>query len=245
MTNTKITDYTTWGLAAARPATPANDSAAASFYYATDTGALSVYANGAWHSVTAVSDDPAIVQQKSVVNSNSVTLSSGPVQHNLLLAITDDPGVSETANTGWTKISFVSAAQDGVGFYWKVAGAAESTTQQPITGTLSTGSTTIFEISNATPSSLFANNVDLSGTAINASVNVARNTNQLVIGVVTNRTTNAPTSITGATILSGSASGGSRHAAPFKITTPVQGSNTVTANFAGSEGCTIPMIEIG
>lgn len=243
MTNSHIVDYVTWGLASARPSTPAGDSTAASFYYATDTGVLSVYASGSWHNVTAASTDPAVVQQKAVVNSNSVTLGSTPVQNNLLLAITDDPGVSETANTGWTKISFVSAAQDGVGFFWKTAGASESTTQQPITGTLSTGSTTVFEISNATPAALFANNVDLSGTAIAASITAAKA--KLIVGAATNRTSTGPTSITGATNLGSTVSGGSRAVQPFKITSPAIGSNTVTANYATSQGATIPMIEIG
>lgn len=52
MASTKITDYLAQGLAAARPATPANYTGTISWYYATDTGALSYYANGAWNSVS-------------------------------------------------------------------------------------------------------------------------------------------------------------------------------------------------
>lgn len=241
-TASKITDYQTWGLAAARPATPAGDSAATSFYYATDTGVLSVYASGAWHAVTAASSDPAVVQQKAVVNTNTMTLGSGPVQNNLLLAITSDLGSSETAGSGWTRINFTAGAQDGSGFFWKVAGVSESTTQTPLTG-LSTGSLTIFEISNATPAALWINNVDLSGTAIAASLTAAKA--KLIVGVATNRSTTGPTSITGATLLGSTVSGGSRAAQPFKVASPAIGSNTVTANYATSQGATIPMIEIG
>lgn len=49
MASTKITDYLSQGLAAARPATPANYTGTISWYYATDTGVLSYYSNGAWH----------------------------------------------------------------------------------------------------------------------------------------------------------------------------------------------------
>jgi hypothetical protein len=164
------------------------------------------------------------------------------VQGNLLLAITSDLGSSETASAGWTKINFTAGAQDGSGFFWKVAGVSESTTQTPLTG-LSTGSVTVFEISNATPAALWINNVDLSGTAIAASLTIAKA--KLVVGVATNRSTTGPTSITNATLLGSAATGGSRAAQPFKITTPAQGSNTVTANYATSQGATIPMIEIG
>lgn len=240
-TASKITDYQTWGLAAARPATPAGDSAATSFYYATDTGALSVYASGAWHTV---SGGPAFVQAKAAVNTNSVVMAAAPTQFNLLVAITSDLGSSETAGSGWTKINFTAGAQDGSGFFWKVAGASESTTQTPLTA-LSTGSVTVFEFSNATPAALWINNVDLSGTAIAASITIARKVAPLVVGVATNRSTTGPTSITGATLIGSPVTGGSRAAQPFQITSPVQGSNTVTANYATSQGATIPMIEIG
>ena len=55
---TLITQYLGQGLAAARPATPAIDAGAIGYYYATDTNALSYYANGAWHTLSA--SDPSI-----------------------------------------------------------------------------------------------------------------------------------------------------------------------------------------
>lgn len=48
MASTLITSYLGQGLAAARPATPPLATGAIGYYFATDTGVLSVYANGAW-----------------------------------------------------------------------------------------------------------------------------------------------------------------------------------------------------
>lgn len=242
MTTTVLTSYIGQGLLANRPVTPVLVTGAAGLWYSTDTTTLSVYAGGSWHDVKGGA--ATLVQQKAAVNTNSVTLGTGPVQGNLLLAITTDLGVGETASAGWTKISFTSAANDGAGFFWKVAGAGESTTQAPLTG-LTTGSTTVFEISNATPAALFANNVDLSGTAIAASLTGAKVVGGLILGVACNRSLTGPTSITNATLLGAAVTGGSRAVQPFKVTTPAQGVNTVTANYGTSQGAAIPMIEVG
>ena len=238
-----LTDYLSQGLISARPATPPITGAAAAFYFATDTNTLSVYGGGAWHDVKGGA--PALVQQKAAVNTNSVTLGAAPASGNLLLAITTDLGVSETASAGWTKISFQSAANDGAGFFWKIAGASESATQTPLT-TLGTGSLTVFEIANATPAALSAVNVDLSGSAIAASLTAAKTAGGLILGVACNRSASvAPSSITGATLLGPAVQGGSRTVQPFSVTAPVQGSNAVTANYATSQGAAIPMIEVG
>lgn len=58
MTSTLITAYVGQGLAASRPATPSIDTGAIAWYYATDTGVLSYYANSAWHTQSAT--DPSI-----------------------------------------------------------------------------------------------------------------------------------------------------------------------------------------
>lgn len=243
MTTTVLTSYVGQGLAAARPITPAIVANAAAFYYATDTNVLSAYAGGAWHDI--VGGAPALIQQKAVVNTNSVTLGAAPAQGSLLLAITTDLAASETVSAGWTKINFTGAANDGSGFFWKVAGVSESATQTPVTG-IGTGSCTIFELNNATPASLFAVNVDLSGTAIAASMTAAKTKGGIILGVASNRSAAvAPTSITGATLLGAAVQGGSRTVQPFKVTAPVQGSNTVTVNYASAQGAAVPMIEVG
>ena len=186
---------------------------------------------------------PTIVQEASTAgNIGPVTLGVAPTQNNLLFAITCDNGVSENPSSGWTKLFFASAVNDGVGFLYKIAGASEGTTQTPTTST-APGSVTVFEIANATPSWLYAENKDLSGSAIAATVQASLA--QLVIGVACNRSTTGPTSITGATLLGAGVSGGSRFAQPFKVTAPIIGTNTITANYATSQGAAIPMIEIG
>lgn len=48
MSSTLITSYLGQGLAAARPATPALATGTIGYYFATDTGVMSFYANGAW-----------------------------------------------------------------------------------------------------------------------------------------------------------------------------------------------------
>lgn len=53
MAATVITQYLGQGLAASRPATPSIDAGSIGWYYATDTAALSYYANGTWNSVSA------------------------------------------------------------------------------------------------------------------------------------------------------------------------------------------------
>lgn len=48
-TSTQIKVYFLFGTAASRPSTPSGNLAALTFYYATDTGVTTVYANGGWH----------------------------------------------------------------------------------------------------------------------------------------------------------------------------------------------------
>ena len=238
----KITDYATVGTYAARPATPNTAAGEISFYYETDTSHLFCYVIGTgW---VQIDSGPAIVQQKAATGSGSVTLAGAPTAGNLLVAFTSDGGTSESAASGWTKIAFTVAANDGAGIYWKLAGAGESTTQTPTTAT--PAGICIFEIANASPG-VFTQNADLSGTAIAASTTSTKSTgNSLIIGMACNRSaTVAPTSITGATLLGVIAQGSSRTVQMFRVTTPVNGTNTVTANYATSQGAIIPMIEIG
>lgn len=58
MASTLLTAYLGQGLAAARPATPTIATGTIGWYYATDTGVLSYYSNGAWRSLSA--SDPSI-----------------------------------------------------------------------------------------------------------------------------------------------------------------------------------------
>jgi hypothetical protein len=239
----KITDFIAYGTHAARPAAPTLGTGEIAVYYETDTLHMFAYVSGAWVQIDGTAA-PAVVQVKSVAGTiGAVTLSAAPTAGNLMLAITTDVGVSEAAAAGWTQaFPFVAAGADGAGFYWKVAGVAESATQTPTSST-ATGSVTIFEIANATPAALRGLNLDLTGTALAASCSAAHGA--LVIGVACCRANVTPTSITGGTVIAGGANSASRSAQPFKVTAPAQGTNTVTVNYAASQGAAIPMIEVG
>lgn len=238
----KITDYAAVGTHAARPATPNTAAGEISFYYETDTSHLFCYIIGTgW---VQTDNAPSIVQQKAVVNAGSAVMGSGPVLGNLLIALTADPGTSENPGSGWTRLAFNSAVNDGVGIFWKLAGASESTTQTPTTAT--PAGMVIFEVANASPGA-FTQNPDLSGTAIAASTTSTKKSGSgLVLGMACNRSASvAPTSITGATLLGSAVQGSSRTVQPFRVTTPTNGTNTVTANYASSQGAVIPMIDVG
>lgn len=134
MTSTLITAYLGQGLAAARPATPAVAPGTIAYWYATDTGVLSIYANGAWSNVGigAAGAPPTIVQSKmAVANSASITLNSAPINGNLLVAMTFNP-TTGTVGTGWTSQAGNSTGTDFGLVATKVAGAGESATQSPI-----------------------------------------------------------------------------------------------------------------
>lgn len=238
----KITDYIAYGTHAARPAAPSLGANEIALYYESDTLHMFAWVSGAWVQVDGA-PAPTIVQQKANTGSGGVTFAAAPTLGNLLVGLTSDIGTSESPSAGWTKLAFNSAAQDGAGIFWKLAGAGESTTQTPTTAT--PGGVCVFEISNASPGA-FTQNVDLSGTAIAASTTSTKTSGSLIIGMACNRNAAvAPTSITGATLLGAIAQGSSRTVQMFKVTAPVNGINTVTANYASSQGGVIPMIEIG
>lgn len=169
MTNTLIAAYLGFGLAAARPATPSIDAGAIAFYYATDTATLTVYANGAWQSSGgyAPGSPPTIVQTGHNQNGNdSITLGSAPVNGNLLVAMWFNPSVS-TAGSGWTIQASNSSGTDFGVIATKVAGASESTTQQPMVSTSSPGAMIIWELhgQNATPILASVTQIEQTGTS--------------------------------------------------------------------------------
>jgi hypothetical protein len=136
MPSTLITAYLGQGLASARPATPAIATGTIGFYEATDTGALSVYANGAWSNVGGIDKGvpPSVVQSKlAVANSASITLTSAPVNGNLLVAMCFNPTVG-TVGSGWTQVAANSTGADFGLIAIKTAGASESATQSPLSG---------------------------------------------------------------------------------------------------------------
>ncbi len=150
MASTLIVQYLGQGLAAARPATPAIDTGAIGLYAATDTGALTVYYSGAWHTVGGgynPGTTPQVVQSAANQGGNSVTFGVAPTNGNLLVCMCDNPG-SNTPGSGWTNISQVSTGTDFGLINTKTAGAGESTTQSPMSG-VGTGCMVVWEISGA------------------------------------------------------------------------------------------------
>lgn len=74
MASTLITAYVGEGLAANRPATPVLATGTIGYYYATDTGILTAYVNGAWQSVFG----KQLLATSSPSGVSSVTFSSIP-----------------------------------------------------------------------------------------------------------------------------------------------------------------------
>lgn len=148
MTSTLIVQYMGQGVAASRPATPSIDTGAIGFYYATDTSTLTVYANGAWNSVgggLSPGSPPTVVQHANNQTGNSVTFGVAPTNGNMLVCICFNPsGVSP--NTGWTQQNNNSSGLDFGSILTKVAGAGESTTQQPISTSVTTGGMVVWEV---------------------------------------------------------------------------------------------------
>jgi hypothetical protein len=155
MTNTLITGYLSEGIASARPATPAVASGAIAFYYATDTATLSVWNGTSWVAAGggySAGSAPSVVQFASNSNGNaSVTFGAAPTNGNLLVAIAFELTV-DTPGSGWTSLVVVSTGTDYGMIFYKVAGASESSTQTPLSGSGTDGVLAVWEVTgqNAT-----------------------------------------------------------------------------------------------
>lgn len=244
----RITDYMAYGTHAARPASPSVNAGETALYYETDTTDSFIWSGAAW--VKANGSAPtSVVQNKSITGAShatGITLTSAPIQGNLLIALVSDQPGAPSAGAGWTMIASAGAAQDGYGVLWKLAGAGESATQTPCSDTHQ-GTITVYEISNGSPGAVTAV-TGYTGTAV---AEIAVNTKLtggggLIIGIFVNRSTTGPTSLTGTGVaLDNTASGVSRFVQAFRITSPVNGNNTVTANYATSQGGVFVAIAVG
>ena len=141
--STLITQYLGEGTAASRPATPSVAAGCIAFYYATDTGALTVWngstwvaAGGGYNAGTA----PTVVQSQAGNSGGAtgggagLTLGSAPINGNLLIAMTVNTPAT-TPGSGWTLLASNTSGTDDGYIYYKVAGAGESTTQAPLDAT--------------------------------------------------------------------------------------------------------------
>lgn len=152
MVSTLITSYLGEGLLASRPSAPAIDASACALWWATDQAAgsqLSVYAAGAWTTTGggySAGTPPTVVQVAFAPNhSTGVTFGVAPTNGNLLIAFCWNPTVN-TAGTGWTKQFENSTGSDFGSIYSKVAGAGESTTQNPLNSAPAAGGMVVWEI---------------------------------------------------------------------------------------------------
>lgn len=75
MSSTLITDYIGTGLASARPASPPIAATALGFYFATDTGALSIW-DGGWVTLAAVNLIPTARLIANTTGSNAIPVST-------------------------------------------------------------------------------------------------------------------------------------------------------------------------
>lgn len=232
MTNTLIAAYLGSGLAAARPATPAVDTGAAGYYYATDTGALSVYAASAWN---AVIPPAPTIKQTAVAAGASITgatFGGAPTSGNLLVAIVG--GGIPSPGAGW---SLDSRGDNGGStesrVFYKIAGASESATQNPASAGGNYG-IAIFELSaNATPAGpVYASSTGI--TTLSVVIPAFKTTGLLIGAAFSDGSTNLPSGITGAT--GGSTANTSRSVQAFSNAAPAQAvaGDTVTATWASS-----------
>jgi hypothetical protein len=234
---TLLSDFCGTGLAAAMPASPNVPAGAMAFYYQADTTTLKLWNGSAW--ITAPAGvTPTIVQNNSNVGASidSVVMGSAPTNGNLLVAICigntiDSPG------SGWSDFAHVTTSGPSLDFhfaiYTKIAGAGESTTQQPMSSTQNCG-ITIYEIGSGGACSLWNDNEAQSGTATTTTLKTL-GARGLIIGAVLNaNATTQPSSYTGATADTG-VTGGGRAQQGFHVTNPISGSNVVTANYGSSQ----------
>lgn len=233
-----------------RPATPTLGAGEMMLYYETDTSHLFAYIQGTgWVQIdSSAGAGASIVQNKSVAvasHATGITLTSGPVQGNLLVAFISDQTGQPTVNTGWEMLQQAAAINDGYGVAIKIAGASESTTQTPASDAHA-GTYTVYELSNAA-GGLVSAVTQFSGSTVAETANHTKSTgNGLVIGCFVNRTTSGPTSITGTGVIAdNTASGQGRFAAAFHVGSPSNGANTITANYATSQGGVFMALSIG
>ena len=191
--STLITQYLGEGTAASRPATPSVATGCIAFYYATDTSTLSVWNGSSWGSVGGYSPGtaPTIVQSAhgntggATGGGAGLTMTSAPTNGILLVAMTFNP-TTATANTGWTQLASNSSGTDYGTILYKVAGAGESTTQTPLSGTVAAPACMIiWEIAgaNASPFVFTTMQAEQSGTS-NSSGALPNVANAIFLGAI-------------------------------------------------------------
>lgn len=229
-TSTLITDYMGVGLHSARPATPNVPTGCTALYYETDSTNTFAWSGSAWVQINGTGG-PVIVQTASNAGGSGITGATfgvAPTNGNLLIAFFLN-NTSGGLGAGWTSMAVNNSIDFGA-IAWKVAGAGESTTQNPCS-TAGGAAVTIYEISNAAPS---IPAITVAAGAASGSVNVeATRAGGLLIGAIMNEQTTAlPTAVTGTT-LDSSAGVGSKSTQGYHMS-PAAGLQNIAWTYAAS-----------
>lgn len=173
---------------------------------------------------------PIIVQQGVAADSggDGVTLGAAPTEGNLLLAFFGQ-NLNPSVASGWTLIASSNAGTDYGVIAYKIAGASESATQNPASGT-GAGGCAIFEINNGGYS--FNGIVDANSATPAVTVTTSR-AGGIIVGAFERADTTAQTAIVGATKLSHAEANG-RGITSFSQLAPVDGANTITGTYGST-----------
>lgn len=224
-TSTLITDYIAEGTHAARPTTPNVPAGASSLYYETDTSNTFAWSGSAWVQVNGGAG-VSIVQNGSGSGSiQGVTLGSAPISGNLLIAFCNN-NTSGVVGAGWTIIATNNSIEFATIAY-KIAGAGESATQNPMNA-VGGATCTIYELHLGGISlPVLSLITSTAGSTLNV---IATKSGGILIGAIVNDSNSAlPTAITGATLDSNSALAKSTQG--FHLT-PSQGTNGIAFTYA-------------
>lgn len=238
-----LTDFLGIGALASRPSSPNLAANTVGFWYDTTNSVLTFWNGSVWGSI--VSNAPTIVQVGQKTGTvGTVTMGAAPTQNNLLVALVSTQGVNPAASAGWTIVpgtNSTNSKEDLCAFY-KVAGAAESTSQTPTTDA-NTGCVTIFEIKNATTGIEGHNGTFNAVTAF--TISFTGQSNKMVVGMCTCQTNTAVVSSLSNITSNGFAQSGARSNQAFHITAPSQSAQTVGVNWTAAQSGGIQVVEIG
>lgn len=236
--STLISDYIGTGTHSARPASPNVPAGGSAIYFETDTEGAFMWDGTAWVQTNNLIV-PAIVQDKSAQGA-SVTMDAAPTEGNILLGFQsafDNSSGNVNTTDGWTLVAY----QQGGRFYgyvcMKIAGASESTTQEPMNDGGYGGMCSVVEVT--------ANGIAWMGCYNDSSFPSVLNfktpgPNGLIIAQVNNQNGNAalPSAIDGDGVLNSSATGNPTGAncSCQVISCPVEAGDTTTLDLTYASG---------
>jgi hypothetical protein len=140
---------------------------------------ITIAATGAYSAGTV----PPIVQSAvSTAASASITLGAAPTNGNTLYAYVGNP-VSNAIGSGWSSVVQETHGTDWVTWVKKVAGAGESATQSPLTGSPTAAAIMMWEVTG-TPTVVFSDITNVQSGAISESKLYPNLSNVLTLGAI-------------------------------------------------------------